>query len=112
MTPELTEFVSRYLRSFAVWDLLEVFDAGAITRGTAASIARMTGRPEAEIARELHFLAFEGFLAVCDDTPEKEYLYEPSPSLARLVGEFVSAMNERKSRLQVLSMLLRHHAAS
>ncbi|RJQ55583.1 MAG: hypothetical protein C4521_02310 [Actinobacteria bacterium] len=107
LNQELDEFVYQQINNFIKWDLLVFFHQNPGTSDTCSSLASCLGRPEEEVSLALNDLVDGKILKRVPRGDAEIFEYEPEADSRRLVEQFMSALDSREQRLQILTKLLR-----
>lgn len=99
---ELRGFVAKYLTSFVMWDLFDMYAGNPGTEGKVADIAYLAGREPDQILPSLSKMVEWGFLERSGPEDDPVYRYEPPAELRKLVKKFSEATAEREFRLTAL----------
>lgn len=104
---QLDQFVDASINNFVKWDLLVFFHQNPEFSDTCPSIATRLGRREEDIGSALGDLVEAGILAARKSPAEPVFHYSPKGPSKELVERFVTALDSREQRLQILTKLLR-----
>ena len=107
LNQELDEFVDGHVNNFIKWDLIVFFHQNQETIGTSRAIATRLGRRQEDVAEALASLVASGILKTEPSHEGDIYHFVADGERAALVGEFITALDSREHRLQILTKLLR-----
>ena len=99
---DLKNFVNRYITSFLAWDLVVFFHKNPGTADGAGALAVKLGRRAEEIERAASELADKAILK----NSSLIYAYDPPEATRAQVDKFVQAINDRETRLLILTKVL------
>ena len=99
---ELKSFINQYVTSFLAWDLLVFFHKNPGVADVADQLAIKLGRLTDDIERAAGELAEKAVLK----QEHGIFMYEPDDKVRSRVGEFVSALDDRETRLLILTEVL------
>ncbi len=106
LDPRLEKFVDEFLDSFVSWDLIIFFHHNPGVVDSAYGLAARLGRSVESIEQTLAKLVEKG--VVKEKTGSQGvYYYQPTEEFENLVEIFNQALENRLSRLKILSLLLK-----
>lgn len=107
LSPEIKNFVERFVDSFVSWDLIVFFHLNSGTIDTCKGLSSRLGRKESEVKNSLEELCEKGLLRKRVGGGKEVYFYSPPPHLKDVVDKFVKNLEDRSFRLRILSYLLK-----
>lgn len=107
LNEELDAFVDNHINNFVKWDLVVFFHQNPDLADTPEAIAGRLGRREADVTAALDDLVESNILERQMTDRARMYRYLPGGPEQALVSEFVTALDSREQRLQILTKLLR-----
>jgi len=107
MEPSLLSFIREHVRSFPRWDLLRFLYQNQSTSDTVENLARYVGRRVERIETELILMTKEGLLCRDEQGSDAVYSLTQDPETLALIGQLVSASQERTFRMKLVYHILR-----
>jgi len=107
MEPGVLSFIRKHVRSFPRWDLLKFLYHNQGTQDTVDNLARYVGRQVERVETEVTLMAKEGLL--CRDEQGSDFVYAltQDPETLALIGQLVSAAQDRTFRMKLVYHILR-----
>jgi DNA-binding MarR family transcriptional regulator len=102
---DVEEFIDEYIDNLISWAIIVFYYQNPGARDRVSDLARHLGRREEDVQRAADFLVAKGFLKKMEGE-EPVYIFEPSAELKRKVAKFVAALEQRDTRLSILSKVL------
>jgi hypothetical protein len=102
LEPTLLDFIKTKVNSFIKWDLLRLFYENRDIIDTAENIAQYAGRTVVVIERELEDLVESGLMVKRGLDGGFTYSLVSDETTRALVGNFVSACEDRDTRIKVV----------
>ncbi|MCK4777410.1 MAG: hypothetical protein KAS39_03465 [Actinomycetia bacterium] len=106
ISPEMEEFVCKYIDSFLHWDLLIFFHHNQGTIDTIEQIAMRLGRRVEDVEKALGDLVERKILNKKREGNSFLFYYSPEKNVKKQIEEFDSSVESRAFRLEVLSLIL------
>jgi hypothetical protein len=108
MDPDLLGFLQTKVTTFIKWDLMRFLHENPHTLDSAANIARYTGRNVDDVGPELDDLVESDVLHKRQLNEMAVYSLSPDESTQRLLGEFVTACQDRNFRLKAVYHIIKN----
>jgi hypothetical protein len=108
MDPSLLSFVQTKVTSFIKWDLVRFLHENPHTLDSAENIARYTGRNVDDVRPELDELVATEILDRQMLNDMAVYSLSPDQDTRRLLGQFVSACQDRSFRLKAVYHIIKN----
>lgn len=109
MNSELEAFVNNYVDTFVAWDLLALFHKNPQLKETVSQLALRLGRKEKDVEEGAKRLTEKGILTATQSASPL-YIYDPPAELRQKIDKFITALDARETRLQILSLILQKGA--
>lgn len=103
---EMDAFVSRYLVSFAAWDLLVLLHAQPDLCDSPERLAYRLGRPERELRDAVSPMLDGGLLETRRGADGENYCVAADVRARRLLDRFVELSEQREWRLEMVRRVL------
>lgn len=111
VSPDVMEFVDRYLDTFVTWDVLVYFHENPGIEKKISAIALDIGRRITSLQPSLTALAEQGLLASeVEPGDEPSYRYAPTSEFKSGMDRFIEATRDRTNRLAFVSKVLQKEA--
>lgn len=106
MNESWKDFLHEQINSFVKWDLVRFFHDNPHTADTADSIARVVGRDNATVKRELDGLVGSGLLQVKQVGGTSIYTITTNSKLRERIRAFITACHDRQFRIQAINHMM------
>jgi hypothetical protein len=107
MEPGVLSFIRRHVRSFPRWDLLKFLYHNQGTRDTVENLARYIGRQVERVEAEVTLMTKEELLCRDEQGSDVVYALTQDPETLALIGQLVSASQDRTFRMKLVYHILR-----
>lgn len=109
VTPEILEFIDKYIQRFVCWDILVYFHENPEFEKKLSEIAVDVGRRISIIQPTLDEFVEEGILEAIsseEEGGEVAYRYCAPANFRKIADDFVLATQDRATRLAIVSRIL------
>jgi hypothetical protein len=103
---QLLDFVRTKADSFVKWDLIRFFHNNPHAANTAENIAKFAARDARTVEQELDELVRSGLLEQNMAGTTRIYRYVKDEQIRDLIGDFVSACDNRDFRVQAINLVI------
>jgi predicted transcriptional regulator len=107
MEPGVLSFIRKHVRSFPRWDLLKFLHQNQSAWNTVDNLARYVGRQVEQVETEVTLMAKEELLRRDEQGSDAVFSLTQDPETLALIGQLISASQDRTFRMKLVYHILR-----